>query len=106
MTQMMGSRSETTHSSTQAVATGVAGLDCVPHGGVTLNRLYLDLVEGTPGSGNTTLGSQFLLEGVRQGERVVYVMLSETTSELRAVAQSYGWSLEGNGALMSEVNGH
>ena len=93
MTQMTGSRTETTHSSTQAIATGVAGLDSVLHGGLTPNRLYL--VEGTPGSGKTTLGLQFLLEGVSQGERVVYVTLSETTAELRAIAQSHGWSLEG-----------
>jgi circadian clock protein KaiC len=52
-------------------------------------------VEGTPGVGKTTLALQFLLEGVRQGERCLYVTLSETRRELEAVARSHGWSLEG-----------
>ena len=52
-------------------------------------------MEGDPGSGKTTLGLQFLLEGVRRGERVLYVALSETGDELRAVARSHGWSLDG-----------
>ena len=86
------------------VSTGIQGLDEVLGGGLPRGNMYL--VEGESGAGKTTLGLQFLPEGVGQGERVVYVMLSETTSEPRAIAQSYGWSLEGNGALMSEVNGH
>jgi circadian clock protein KaiC len=74
-------------------ATGVAGLDQILGGGFTPGRLYL--IEGTPGAGKTTLALQFLLEGVRQGETVLYVTLSETADELRGVAASHGWSLEG-----------
>jgi circadian clock protein KaiC len=55
----------------------------------------LYLVEGTPGTGKTTLALQFLLEGVAQGERGLYITLSETAEELRAVAESHGWSLDG-----------
>jgi circadian clock protein KaiC len=36
-----------------------------------------------------------MLEGLRHGEAVLYVSLSETRSELEDVAQSHGWSLEG-----------
>jgi circadian clock protein KaiC len=72
-------------------STGVEGLDDVLNGGLAPNRLYL--IEGMPGSGKTTLAFQFLLEGARQGERVVYVTLSETEEEIRAVADSHGWSL-------------
>lgn len=75
------------------VATGIAGLDDVLNGGLTPNRLYL--LEGMPGSGKTTLAFQFLMEGVRRGEPVLYVTLSETTEEIRDVAASHGWSLEG-----------
>jgi circadian clock protein KaiC len=76
-----------------SIATGIVGLDDVLGGGLTRNRLYL--VEGTPGSGKTTIALQFLMEGVRCGESVLYVTLSETVEELRGVAQSHGWNLDG-----------
>ncbi len=74
-------------------ATGIAGLDDVLSGGLPPHRLYL--VEGHPGSGKTTLALQYLLEGVKCGERGVYVTLSETREELLAVVASHGWSLDG-----------
>jgi circadian clock protein KaiC len=74
-------------------ATGIAGLDDVLRGGLQRSRLYL--VEGDPGAGKTTLALQFLMEGVRQGERGLYVTLSETKEELLAVAASHGFSLDG-----------
>ncbi|TZF89860.1 ATPase domain-containing protein [Cognatilysobacter lacus] len=72
---------------------GVPGLDTVLGGGFTPDRLYL--VEGVPGAGKTTLAMQFLLEGVRNGESVLYVTLSETEQELREIGASHGWSLDG-----------
>ena len=75
------------------LTTGSPGLDLVLNGGFPANRLYL--IEGDPGTGKTTLALQFLLEGVRRGEPVLYVTLSETKEELTAVAHSHGWSLEG-----------
>lgn len=74
-------------------ATGIEGLDDVLAGGLAPNRLYL--IEGMPGSGKTTLAFQFLMEGARRGEPVLYVALSETEEEIRAVASSHGWSLAG-----------
>ena len=74
-------------------STGIAGLDDVLGGGHPSNHVYL--VEGDPGSGKTTLGLHFLLEGVRQNERGLYVTLSETAQELHTVARSHGWSLDG-----------
>lgn len=77
----------------QLVATAIEGLDDVLGGGFRPNRLYL--IEGVPGSGKTTLSLQFLREGVRLGEAVLYITLSETREELQEVAESHGWSLDG-----------
>ncbi|MDB5903722.1 MAG: circadian clock protein KaiC, partial [Betaproteobacteria bacterium] len=83
-------------------ATGVPGLDDVLYGGLPRDRLYL--VDGNPGVGKTTLALQFLLEGVRRGEKCLYVTLSETKVELDAVADSHGWSLEGIAIIeLSEI---
>ena len=79
-------------SSPDRVSTGIAELDNVLGGGLTANRSYL--LEGTPGSGKTTIALQFLLEGARIHERGLYITLSETASELREVAASHGWSLD------------
>jgi len=75
------------------ISTGIAELDNVLGGGLTADRSYL--LEGTPGSGKTTIALQFLLEGERAGERGLYITLSETAAELREVAQSHNWSLGG-----------
>jgi circadian clock protein KaiC len=75
------------------VATGIDGLNHLLRGGLTRDRMYL--IEGDPGTGKTTLAMQFLLEGRSQGEVGLYVTLSETELELRAVAASHGWSLDG-----------
>jgi circadian clock protein KaiC len=85
-----GSATQTTDNKSK---TGIEGLDKILRGGLPRNRLYV--VEGSPGSGKTTLALQFLLEGIRNGETVLYVTLSETAEELYEVARSHSWSLEG-----------
>jgi circadian clock protein KaiC len=72
-------------------STGIAGLDHILLGGFPRNRVYL--IQGDPGVGKTTLGLQFLLEGVRQGEQALYITLSESADELHAVAKSHGWDI-------------
>lgn len=79
--------------STATASTGIPGLDAVLNGGLTPNRIYL--VEGDPGAGKTTIAMQFLLEGVRCGEPVLYMTLSESSTELHSVARSHGWSMDG-----------
>ena len=74
-------------------STGITGLDDILAGGFPPHHLYL--VEGTPGSGKTTLGLQFLLQGRDAGERGLYITLSETSAELHLVAASHGWNLDG-----------
>lgn len=71
--------------------TGIAGLDEVLAGGLRRGRVYL--LEGSPGTGKTTIATQFLLEGAGHGERGLYITLSETEAELRESALSHGWDI-------------
>jgi circadian clock protein KaiC len=80
-------------SETATISTGNPGLDDILGGGFDSDRVYL--IEGRPGTGKTTLALQFLLAGVRVGERCLYVTLSESERELRAVVIRHGWTLAG-----------
>ena len=72
-------------------ATGVEGLDEILAGGLQRGRVYL--IEGSPGTGKTTIATQFLRAGAELGERGLYITLSETEDELRESAASHGWDL-------------
>ena len=72
---------------------GVPGLDDITVGGLTRGRLFL--LEGSPGTGKTTVATQFLMAGAATHERALYITLSETEDELRAGAASHDWSLDG-----------
>ena len=81
--------------------TGVEGLDDVLLGGLRRGRVYL--LEGSPGTGKTTIASQFLLEGAKQGEAGLYITLSETEEELRETAVSHGWTFGPPNAIFELV---
>jgi circadian clock protein KaiC len=72
--------------------TGVEGLDDILAGGLQRGRVYL--IEGSPGTGKTTIATQFLLAGAAAGERGLYITLSETEEELRESAASHGWTFD------------
>lgn len=75
------------------VSTGIEGLDDLLCGGLADARIYL--VQGEPGVGKTTLAFQFLVEGVRRGEKGFYITMSETKEEILQMVRSHGWSMEG-----------
>ena len=78
---------------TSEAPTGIVGLDDVLAGGFARGRIFL--LEGSPGTGKTTIAMQFLLAGAAAGERGLYITLSETEDELRATAVSHGWDVAG-----------
>src|ERR1700755_1822587 len=84
---------DSTQDKLQRVSTGSVGLDDILGGGLDGERMYL--IEGRPGSGKTTIAMQFLLEGSRLGERVLYIKMSETERDLRLFADRPACSLEG-----------
>ncbi|MBV9571466.1 MAG: AAA family ATPase [Alphaproteobacteria bacterium] len=73
-------------------SSGISGLDEILYGGWARNRLHL--LEGTPGTGKTTIALHFLMAGAKAGESGIYVSLAETEDELRAGAKSHGWTLD------------
>lgn len=77
----------------EPVSSGSAALDYILEGGYAANRVHL--LEGEPGAGKTTLGLQFLMEGVANGERCLYITLSESKPELLHVASTHGWDVSG-----------
>src|SRR4029077_19500943 len=74
--------------------TGIAGLDEILGGGLARNRLHL--LEGSPGTGKTTIALQFLLAGAAVDETGIYISLAETEHELRDGACSHGWTIGPN----------
>jgi circadian clock protein KaiC len=76
-----------------AVPSGSGPLDYILGGGYAANHIHL--LEGAPGSGKTTLGLQFLLEGRAAGESCLYITLSESREELLQAARTHGWDLGG-----------
>ena len=77
----------------EKIRTGIPELDQVLRGGLPRSRIHL--IEGRPGSGKTTIGLRYLIDGNEKGERCLYISLSETVAELRATAASHGWVVEG-----------
>ena len=75
------------------IGTGIRGLDKMLNGGLVPGRAYI--VSGPPGSGKTILGSQFLVDGVEGGERVLFVALEEPPNELKYNLRVFGWPIEG-----------
>jgi circadian clock protein KaiC len=78
-------------------SSGSAGLDDVLGGGLPAGHFYL--VEGEPGTGKTTLALQFVAEGIKRGEKVLYVTLSESRQELLTVARVHHLAVDGSAVL-------
>jgi circadian clock protein KaiC len=74
-------------------SSGCSGLDDVLGDGLPVGHVYL--VEGEPGTGKTTMALQFVAEGLKHGEKVLYVTLSESRTELMNVARLHGLNVEG-----------
>lgn len=76
----------------ERIPSGVPGLDRLIEGGYVKGSSIL--VSGSAGTGKTIFGVQFLLEGVRQGEKVLFITLGEPADDIRKDVIRFGWDLE------------
>lgn len=81
----------------QRVPTGIPGVDELLYGGLIPQRSYL--LVGGAGSGKTVFSVQWLLEGRRRSERLLYITLTEPASDIERNMVSFGWQLEGIDSL-------
>ncbi len=70
---------------------GIPGLDAALDGGIPKGHIVL--ISGTTGSGKTLSSLKFLEEGIRTGERGVFVALEEPIEQIRKTAEAHGWDL-------------
>ncbi|AUX44209.1 circadian clock protein KaiC [Sorangium cellulosum] len=84
---------QTTALGQEQAASGIEGLDSILRGGFSREEMHL--IQGTSGTGKTTLALQFLLAGAAAGESGLYITLAQSKRGLEAIARSHGWSLEG-----------
>lgn len=75
------------------VPTGIAGLDVLLGGGLPEGKFIL--LHGAPGTGKTTTAVQFLLHGAARGETCLFIALGNSEEQLRSLAASHAWSLDG-----------
>jgi len=76
----------------ERVTTGIGGLDPFLEGGFPRGRSIL--VTGDPGTGKTIFALQFLFEGLKHGEKGIFVTADESPMDIVEQGASIGWDLE------------
>lgn len=75
------------------VKTGIPGLDSIVSGGLKQGRSIV--VSGSPGSGKTTFGLQFLHVGAKDfDEPGVFITLAQNVEDIKNDCKSYGWDFD------------
>ncbi len=77
---------------TRRINTGVPGLDQLIGGG--LFEKSATLVAGAPGTGKTTLGLQFIVGGIKEGQPGIMVTFEEFPEIYFRDALKFGWDLK------------
>lgn len=73
------------------ISTGIPELDLLIDGGLRAGKTYL--VVGEPGTGKTVFGLQFLVSGLMEKEKGLYVTIDEKPADVIEQAASLGWDL-------------
>ena len=81
-----------TNPSVERIKSGIPGLDSLIGGGFIKGSSIL--VTGSTGTGKTILCCQFIHEGLKNGEKCMYITFEELPEEIKKDALSFGWDLE------------
>jgi circadian clock protein KaiC len=73
----------------ERLSLGVSGIDEMVDGGLPAGSATL--VAGPSGAGKTVLGLQFVAEGIRRGERCLYLSFQQGESQLIGRGETFGW---------------
>jgi len=74
------------------IRSGIEGLDEMLEGGFP--KSHMVVVMGSFGTGKTTLGLQFLNQGLKEGEKGIYITLEEDERSIIEDARAFGWDLK------------
>jgi circadian clock protein KaiC len=73
------------------IKSGVPGFDGLVDGGFP--KGFVVLLSGAPGTGKTIFGLHFLLDGIKSGEKCVYITYSQSPKDIRDQGAILGWDL-------------
>ena len=74
------------------VKSGIEGLDEMLEGGIP--KSHMVVIMGSFGTGKTTMGIQFLNQGLKEGEKGIYISLEEDEKSILDDAKAFGWDLK------------
>jgi circadian clock protein KaiC len=74
------------------VTTGIPGFDRLIEGGLVKNSINLLVADS--GSGKSIFGTQFLMEGIKGGEKCLYITFEEKKDDFYLNMADFGWDLE------------
>lgn len=72
-------------------SSGIEGLDNILSGGFPKGRAYL--ISGEPGTGKTIFSMQYLLSGIRQGQKAIYISIDEKPEHVILDCELLGWNI-------------
>jgi KaiC domain protein len=76
----------------EVMNTGVTGLDEMLEGGIPAGHIIAFI--GSPGTGKSTFGLQFIYAGLKKGENCIYLSLEESEENIIKTASMFGWNLK------------
>ena len=88
----MKSSKNTNKDEMKRVSSGIENFDKLIEGGFEKNST--SLIVGNSGSGKTIFATQFLIEGIKKGEKCLYVTFEEKKAEFYNNMLDFCWNLE------------